>query len=112
MKQIFKGKMRLASKVRILNSCVIPTLAYGAKTWLLTKKTSSKLTSNAKEHGKVHIEVKKNGQNQELSGQRADRCEGYTLNNRDNENQIRGTFGKIEERYVGEEDYRMDTIRK
>ena len=37
LRQIFKSKMQLASKIRILDSCIIPSLMYGAQTWSLTK---------------------------------------------------------------------------
>jgi hypothetical protein len=36
LKQIFKGNVQIKSKTKILDSCVMPILAYGAQTWSLT----------------------------------------------------------------------------
>ena len=49
LKSIFKSKMKLSSKIRILESAVIPVLTYGAQTWAATSKQTQKIqkTQNA-----------------------------------------------------------------
>ena len=37
LKQVFKSNIMIKSKVKILESCVLPILTYGAQTWVLTK---------------------------------------------------------------------------
>ena len=43
LRQVFKSKMQLTSKIRILDSCIIPSLIYGAQTWSLTKSQARSL---------------------------------------------------------------------
>ncbi len=43
LKSVFKSKMNLDNKIKMLNSVVIPVLAYSAQTWALTSKQKKKL---------------------------------------------------------------------
>ena len=44
LKKIFKNKkLNLKMKIKILESCVLPVLSYGAQTWSLTKSQTIKL---------------------------------------------------------------------
>lgn len=43
LKYVFKSKMKLPTKIKILDSCVIPSLTYGAQTWALTKTQRHRL---------------------------------------------------------------------
>jgi len=45
---IFKGKMDIRLKVRILESCIFPILLYGAQTWTLTIFEAKKLMTTQK----------------------------------------------------------------
>ena len=36
--KIFKGKMKVSSKIKILEACILPILTYRVQTWALTKK--------------------------------------------------------------------------
>ena len=38
LKKVFRSKLRLSAKVRIMESCVMPVLCYGAETWATTRK--------------------------------------------------------------------------
>ncbi len=44
-KIIWKSKMKNEQKVKILDSCVMPALTYGAQTWSLTKRQMQRLIS-------------------------------------------------------------------
>ena len=59
LKQIFKGKMRLNSKIKILESCVIPILTYGAQTWSLTKKQAQSLQTTQRSMERSILGVKR-----------------------------------------------------
>ena len=43
LKHIFKGNYSIKNKTEILNSCVLPVIAYGSQTWTVTKKLENKL---------------------------------------------------------------------
>ncbi len=38
LRQIYKGKMNLKTKNKILESATLPSFSYGAQTWAVTKK--------------------------------------------------------------------------
>ncbi len=42
-KAILKGNANLATKIKILNQCVVPSLTYGAQTWSLTSSQANRL---------------------------------------------------------------------
>ena len=43
LRQVFKSKMRLSSKIKILESCILPAMTYGAQTWASTKSLGRSL---------------------------------------------------------------------
>ena len=51
LKIILKGPFSNYHKSQIFNSCIIPTLSYGAQTWALTKKKRKQTESNTKLNG-------------------------------------------------------------
>lgn len=55
MKGIFKGDMSTRAKIKLLESCVMPVLCYGAQTWALTKSQVAglKITQRAMERSTV-----------------------------------------------------------
>ena len=44
-RDIFKGKIGPCLKRQIYNSCLLPTVAYGAETWALTTQPKDKLAA-------------------------------------------------------------------
>lgn len=45
LKRIFKSKMSLKAKMKIMVSCIVPVIVYGAQTWNLTQKQTNNLQS-------------------------------------------------------------------
>ena len=43
LKSVFKGKITISNKTKILNSCVLPTLKYGSQTWATNKNDERKI---------------------------------------------------------------------
>ena len=68
LRRVFKGKMSVKSKVKILESCVIPVLCYGAETWALTKSQVSSLqkTQRAMERSLLGIKLRERKSNEEM----------------------------------------------
>jgi hypothetical protein len=57
LKHIMKGKYKNELKSAILNSCILPTLTYGAQTWAMTKKEKERIktTQNAMERSMLGV---------------------------------------------------------
>lgn len=51
LKHVLKGPFSIKSKIKIINSCILPTITYGAQTWATTKGDEQKIrvTQNAME---------------------------------------------------------------
>ena len=60
LKNVFKGRITVYNKTKILNSCVLPTLKYGSQTWSLSKNDESKIkvTQNSMERSMMGIRLK------------------------------------------------------
>ena len=60
LKHIMKGPFSINDKINIMNSCVLPTVIYGAQTWATTKKDEQKIrtTQNAMERSIMSIKLK------------------------------------------------------
>ena len=44
-RDIFKSNLAICLKRQVYNSCVLPTMTYGAETWTLTKQAQNKLAA-------------------------------------------------------------------
>lgn len=68
LKQIFKSEMSTTSKIKILESNIIPILTYGAQTWSLTKQQTEgiKKTQRAMERSILKIKVKDRVRNEKI----------------------------------------------
>ena len=56
LKQVFKGKMEVRSKIKILEACIYPVLTNGAQAWTLTKNQGRSLqATGSMERSILHI---------------------------------------------------------
>ena len=65
-RDIFKGNIGTCLKRQVYNSCVLPAMTYGAKTWAFTTQAKNKVaavqTKMEREYVKHHIQGQKNKQ--------------------------------------------------
>jgi len=60
-KWIFKGKLKIASKVKMLEACIIPILTYGAQTWSLTQAQARRLVTAQRAFERSLLNIRKSG---------------------------------------------------
>lgn len=60
LKFIFKGNFTIKNKIKVLNSCVMPTLTYGSQTWAMNKidENKIKVVQNSMERSILGIKLK------------------------------------------------------
>lgn len=56
---VFKSRMTIKAKIKILESCVIPVLSYGAETWALTKAQTNSLQKTQRSMERIILGVRK-----------------------------------------------------
>ena len=59
LKQVFKGKMEVRSKIKILEACIYPVLTYGAQAWTLTQNQGRSLQATQRSMERSILYVKK-----------------------------------------------------
>ena len=89
-KQIFKGNMSVEWKVKILESCVVPILVYGTRTWALINEPYEKLrvTQRQMERSILGIE-------------RRDRIKNENIRKETGAKDMRYTIRKLKIKYAG-----------
>ncbi len=67
-KHIFRSKMSIRAKTKILKSSILPVLSYGAQTWAFTKRQTNKLiqTQNSTLRHILGIRLKDKIKNEEI----------------------------------------------
>ena len=75
------SKMSIRSKIKILESCVIPVLSYGAETWALTKMQVDKLqkTQRSMERNILGIKIRDRVRNEEIRRETKNMDIGYKI---------------------------------
>lgn len=81
LKKIFKGDMRIQSKTKILERCVMPVLSYGAQTWALTSTQMEGLrkTQRAMERSLLNIKRSDRIKNTNIRERTKIRDVGYNI---------------------------------
>ena len=59
LRGIFKSKMSVKAKIKILESCVMPVLTYGAETWALTLTQTRSLQKTQRAMERAILNVRK-----------------------------------------------------
>ncbi len=59
LRNILKSNIKLKTKIRILDSCVVPVLIYGVQTWSTTNKQLKKLTTTYNDMLRNTLQLKK-----------------------------------------------------
>ncbi|MEG7521551.1 MAG: hypothetical protein M3H12_00395, partial [Chromatiales bacterium] len=54
-RDIFKGNSGTCLKRQVYNSCVLPTMTYGAETWALTNQAKKQASSRTIKDGKKYV---------------------------------------------------------
>ncbi len=80
-KTILKSKMKLGLKIKILESCVIPVLTYGAQSWSLTQRQVKRLqqTQNSMLRSILGIRLKDKVKNEIIRKQTGAKNIGYII---------------------------------
>lgn len=81
LRGVFKGKLSVKSKIKILESCVMPVLTYGAQTWALTKTqvVGLKKTQRAMERSILNIRLRDKIRNTSIREETQVQDVGYTI---------------------------------
>ena len=90
LKQVFKGNMKIASKTKILNSCVIPILTYGSQTWSATKAQARSLQVTQRSMERSLLGIK-----------RKDRIKNIKIRKMTGARDVLETIGLLKIRYAG-----------
>jgi hypothetical protein len=59
LKNIYKGKLDLRTKIKVLEKCTMPVITYGAQTWALTEKLTEKLRTAQRSMERSIMGIKK-----------------------------------------------------
>jgi hypothetical protein len=90
LKQIYKSKIPIKAKVKILKSCTFPAMTYGAQTWALTNAQLEKLRRTQLAMERSIIDVK-----------RRDRVRNALVRKKTGATDIRYLIKKMKYRYAG-----------
>jgi len=88
------NKLKLKSKIKILESCVMPVLSYGAQTWSLTKEQTKNLQNTQRAMEKKILGIK-------LKDRVSNKWMKIKTNSNDISNNIGATVKKLKFKYAG-----------